>query len=139
MNSTSENHIVTSKLIPEHLRLSTLPRYFDEDYLRAESLVYYWMHRLSKTYDGGYWHFYVLSNGGFYMAPAIDSPLEVVVESNGFAATMSADAAGLVAVLYAFCQLANDLNSHRFNELYFQVREFAMCHAEAELIWRAID
>ena len=36
--------------------------------LRLEPFVYTMSSRLSDDYSGGYWHFYTLSNGGFYMA-----------------------------------------------------------------------
>jgi len=38
--------------------------------LYGENLVYLWMKKLCDEYNGGYWTYYKLSNGGYYMAPA---------------------------------------------------------------------
>ena len=45
--------------------------------------------RLSEDYGGGYWEFYTLGNGGFYMA--IDSEGQFqVISPNGWEGFMSA-------------------------------------------------
>lgn len=49
--------------------------------------------RLSEDYNGGFWNFYTLTNGGFYMAPAGDKRMRLEVDGNGFSGEMSADAA----------------------------------------------
>jgi Antirestriction protein len=61
--------------------------------LTVERTVYDVLNELAPDYCGGYWHFYALSNGGFYMAP----------------------------------------------EQYYYLRDFAMGHAEAPKILRALD
>jgi hypothetical protein len=67
---TVEDNAVTASLVTGEARPDFLPFYFGtRRMLRGEALVYGWMKRLCKSYDGGYWHFYTLSNGGFYMAP----------------------------------------------------------------------
>ena len=58
--------------------------------LRLEPFVYAMTSKLSDDYGGGYWQFYALSNGGFYMAPDGDGRFQVVSE-NGFECFMSAD------------------------------------------------
>lgn len=80
--------------VAEKDRLDFLPRYFTPRWmLRGESLVYAWMRRLSPDYQGGYWEFYKLSNGGFYMAPSPDrEALRLVVSANYFDEVVSADA-----------------------------------------------
>jgi Antirestriction protein len=60
---------------------------------------------LSPEYTGGYREFYALSNGGFYMAPASDGPIQVRSE-NGFEGELSACAFGITICLYAFSQLS---------------------------------
>ncbi len=133
---------ITAQLVPEGRRLAVLPRVFGATVMRAvraEHLVYDWMGRLCANYGGGYWHFYELSNGGFYMAPRSDERFRVCVEGNGFEGELSADAAGIVAVLFALCQLAFDSTDDRYVELYHQLRDFAVSHPEAGAIFRAID
>ncbi len=52
--------------------------------------------KLSSDYHGGYWEFYKLSNGGFYMAQDTGRKFQVFCE-NGFAGELSADALGITA------------------------------------------
>jgi hypothetical protein len=139
MPTTDQTNVITATLVPEKQRLGTLPRYFGARLTRAEMLVYHWMGALCRDYSGGYWDFYALSNGGFYMAPAREGRLRVRVDGNGFDAEMSANGAGLVAVLFALCQLANETEEDRFIQLYHQVRDYVAFHPEARLVYRAID
>lgn len=74
--------------------------------LHLEPLVYAMTERLSADYRGGYWHFYQLGNGAFYMAPDEDTVFHVVCE-NGFDGQLSADAFGITACLYAYSHLAS--------------------------------
>ena len=53
--------------------------------------------RLSEDYHGGYWEFYTLSNGGFYMAPSGDRFYHVTCE-NQFEGDLSEDAFGITGL-----------------------------------------
>lgn len=131
---------VTATLVADGDRLSFLPRYFGECLmLRGEATVYRFMDYLSQDYCGGFWNFYTLSNGGFYMSPDYDKPMRVFVDGNGFDGNMSADAAGIVASLFALGHLAAEIQNDRIIELYYLLREFACDHKEGGLILRAID
>src|SRR3546814_6505276 len=55
--------------------------------------------KLSADFTGAYWHFYTLSNGGFYMAPGDQPQYRLEWDGNGFSGDVSADAAGLIATL----------------------------------------
>jgi hypothetical protein len=132
---------VTASPVADEQRLNVLPRYFGAKLTYAELLVYQWMGQLCEGYGGGYWNFRLLSNGGFYMAPQRDEPMQIRVETNGYEGAMSADAAGVTACLFAFCDMANRTGSEqeRFIDLYYHLREYAACHAECAEILRAID
>ncbi|MGR8998212.1 MAG: antirestriction protein [Gammaproteobacteria bacterium] len=73
---------------------------------------------IADDYNGSYWEFYELSNGGFYMAPRSDSKFNVSCE-NGFEGQLSADALGIVACLYAHSNLSFSGKS-RFDEICVQ-------------------
>ena len=107
---------------------------------RLEPTIYGMADRLAPAYDGGYWHFYSLSNGGWYMAPATDAIFDVSCE-NGFEGSMSADAFGITACLYAYSNLAFDQGpfAQVCAEHYHLLREFAVEHAEARAILQATD
>lgn len=134
------DNAVWSMLVPEHKRLLFLPRSFGTKLmLRGETLVYSRMGRLAPTYSGGYWHFYELSNDGFYMAPKC-GPLQICVDAgNDFCGAMSADAAGIVAVLFALNHLGTVTQDDRCFENYHRLLDFAQTHSESTLIFRAID
>lgn len=103
------------------------------------------MARLSQDYKGGLWHFYELSNGGFYLAPNKTERMRVEVDGNGFDGAMSADAAGIVATLFALNHLVALVYEEGGPELdklsdhYYFLRDFALGHPEAVTILRAID
>jgi hypothetical protein len=131
---------VSASLVAEGDRLSFLPRFFGECLmLRGESTVYSFMNHLSEDYSGGFWNFYTLSNGGFYMAPDYNNPMRVSVNGNGFEGELSADAAGIVANLFALSHLAAKTENDRIIELYHLLREFAFDHPESRKILMAID
>jgi hypothetical protein len=118
--------------------METLPRHFGKYMLTIEDAVYTFMRHLAQDYLGGYWHFYELSNGGFYMAPDC-APLDLRVNGNGFERQMSADAAGITACLFAFSHLSFRNQNGTFSSHYYQLRDFALEHPEGAAILAAID
>lgn len=108
--------------------------------LRLEPCIFAMADMLSRDYNGGYWHFYALSNGGFYMAPASEAIFDVSCE-NGFDGKLSADALGITACLYAFSHLS--FGEGEFAQTcaqhYHWLRDFMMEHPEARAILRATD
>jgi Antirestriction protein len=140
MNELNSTDVVVATLVPDAERLDFLPTMFGTRLMmHAETLVYTWMDALSPDYSGGFWNFYALSNGGGYLAPQRTEALRVAVEGNGFAGFLSGDAAGIVATLFALCELAASVREDSIVELYHALRDFAVTHQEAALIFRAID
>ncbi|MDP1870223.1 MAG: antirestriction protein [Gallionella sp.] len=137
----AENEAITASLIADDKkRLQALPQYFgDRHMLRTEMQIYHFLDLLAADYKGGFWNYYSLSNGGFYMAPVSPAELNCVWTDNYFEGRMSADAAGITACLFAINMMANVTFEDRFSELFYQLREYAFSHPEAALIIRAID
>ncbi|MEX1731326.1 antirestriction protein, partial [Escherichia coli] len=50
-------------------RLSFLPYLFGQDFLYAEASVYALAKQMMPEYEGGFWHFIRLPDGGGYMMP----------------------------------------------------------------------
>ncbi len=71
------------------------------------------------------------------MFPNQAEPFRIEVNGNGFSGELSAEAAGIVACLFALCAFAEE--SEQGAEHYHLLRDFAMDHPEAGLIFRAID
>lgn len=132
--STIKKHIV-----PGNLRASTLPKKFPGPYAVYESLVFRYLELFSGSYEGGYWDFVELSNGGFYMSLRSSQPFHLIIASNGFDGEMSADAASVVVNLFALCQLANEHELESLTEMFYALRYYASEHSEARQILRAID
>jgi hypothetical protein len=121
--------------------MSVVDRLFGLSYvLKLEPTVFRFAERLAANYHGGYWQFYALSNGGFWMAPVTDTIFAVSSE-NGFEGKLGADALGLTACLYAFSNLS--FGEGDFAALcgqhYHFLREFVFCHPEVKAILRVID
>jgi hypothetical protein len=95
---------------------------------------------MAEEYNGGYWNFYQLSNGGFYMPPADDRMYHVVCD-NYFQGDLSADALGIVACLTAYSHLSfsGSVFSHTYADHYYRLREFMYEHPEVKKILQATD
>ena len=138
MITVNDNTPITADRVPDEERMNTLPSHFGRYLLTVENAIYSWLRELSGEYSGGYWHFYELSNGGFYMAPECES-LTVRVEGNGYAGRMSGDAAGIVACLFAFSHLSFRIPNDMLSRHFHQLLEFAAEHMDASAIIEATD
>ncbi len=134
----AESSTILAQQVSDDARMDTLPKHFGRYLISVEDAVYTLMRHLAQEYRGGYWHFYELSNGGFYMAPQME-PLDVRVDTNGYEGQMSADAAGITACLFAFSHLSFRIEDERIADHYHWLLEFAAQHTEAAQILAAID
>ncbi len=137
IESASQN--VQAREVRNDERMQMLPKHFGRDMLTVEYAVYAFMRKLASEYRGGYWTFFELSNGGFYMAPEGENTFQISVDSNGFNGPMSADAAGITACLFALSHLSFQVRNDSVANHYHQLRDFALEHAEAGAILSAID
>lgn len=132
---------ISSHIVPEADRTDFGDTLFGIQYvLKLEPTVFNMARRLAPTYNGGYWQFYALSNGGFYMAPRTDTIFDVNAD-NGFSGKLSGDALGLTACLYAFSNLSfgDGAFCETCAQQYHLLREFMFGHAEVKAILAAID
>ncbi|PZQ76994.1 MAG: antirestriction protein [Variovorax paradoxus] len=141
----AESLVPVARLVSDAERMDFLPFYFGPRLMAlGEHEVYCWMGELCKDYRGGFWNFYEVSNGGFYMAPATAQRFQVAVEGNGFEGELSADAAGIVATLFTlshlcFAEGAKGDGGAALVDSFHALRDFVSTHPEAALILRAID
>ena len=136
------NTTITRQLIAESLRVEHTAALFGIQFpLSLEPSIYAMAGSMVPAYQGGYWQFYKLSNGGFYMAPHSKKQYQVSCD-NGFEGNLSADALGITACLYAYSHLSFSDNQ-KYAEVcadhYHFLREFMLEHQEAGSILRAID
>ena len=139
MNTQTLTSPIVTSLVSDAERMLTLPRHFGSHMLEAETTVFAWLRELSADYEGAYWHFYELSNGGFYMAPDVSEPFRIEVVGNGYRGRMSADAAGITACLFAYSHLSFRFRDGPFGDHYAWLLDFAADHAESAVILAAVD
>lgn len=132
---------ITRKRVSDDQRVNHTANLFGVHFpMRLEPFVYSIASNIAQKYNGGYWEFYQLSNGGFYMAPDFDTKFTVSCE-NGFSGPMSADALGITACLYAYSHLSfgDDEFAEVCAQQYHWLREYMLEHSEARGILGAID
>ena len=134
---------ITRHLVPEGQRLAVVADLFGVHYaLRLEPVAFGVTERMTQgQYCGGYWLFYTLGNGGFYMAPDDDRVFTVSCD-NYWQGQLSADALGIVSCLYAFSHLSfggPESFARTCADHYHRLRQYMMDHAELAAILGAID
>ena len=141
MNTQASPLPVTRELVPEDQRLVVAEQLFGMAFpLQLEPVVYGITDRMAEEYTGGYWHFWTLSNGGFYMAPAEDRLFHVKCQ-NMYEGDLSGDALGITACLYAYSNLSFSLSdiAEDYARHYHLLREYMLGHPEAREILGATD
>ena len=83
MSAQTSLSLITKELVPEDQRMAVTERLFGIHFpLKLEPVIYGITDRMAAdTYNGGYWSFYQLSNGGFYIAPSNDRTYQVTCHS----------------------------------------------------------
>ena len=141
MNSQASQTKVTREPVPEDRRMAVVEKLFGIHFpLQLEPVIYGITEKIAEDYDGGYWDFHTLSNGGFYMAPSGDDVFHVTCD-NMFEGDLSADALGITACLYAYSNLS--FADGRFARVcachYHRLREYMLEHPEVREILGATD
>ena len=136
----SNRERIAAVLVGEEDRIMCLPRLFGlARMIEVEAVTYGYMSKLSADYTGAYWHFYTLSNGGFYMAPGDQPQYRLEWDGNGFSGDVSADAAGLIAPLFMLGHMHEKYGEDQFAQLYAWASAYAAQHSEAGPIGAALD
>lgn len=106
----------------------------------AENTLYSLMDRLSpQDYGGGFWDFYELDCKPLYLVPTSKPRYRIAWDTNGYEGEVSADAAGIIATLFALSHLSFRFESDLLTEGYSRLYDHAAEHSEAAEIFQAID
>lgn len=137
----SLDRLIQSSLVPDKLRPHFWQQQFGQiaQWMTLETLTFSWMSRLCKQYNGGIWCFYILSNGGAYIAPDSEQSWSVYNKLNGNSAEMSSEAVGIAVCLMNWSHHACRTGSSAMSEHFYRLREFALSHPESIAIMRIID
>ena len=124
-------------------RLYFLPHYLGRAHAVFQNCLFYLAKQFLEPYDGGYWEFYHLSNGGFVMA--LDDDNTITVNSpNGSSATVDAETASIVVSLMTLSDLSFNLQTdsdelHKVVTSFHALREFALEHPNSNTILKLVD
>lgn len=131
----------SATIVPEASRPEFLPTLFGRSLLIvAENAVYSLMERLSPLdYGGGFWTFYEHEGKPLFLAPQSKSRFRITGEITGFQGEVPAEAAGIIATLFAFSHLSFQYQSEHLSEGYGRLYAYSADHPEAVEIFQAID
>ncbi|HHR6503007.1 TPA: antirestriction protein [Providencia alcalifaciens] len=144
-NGKDETVITAIEVKNAQARLKFLPSKLGRYCIAFENAIYHWMTRNAVAYNGGYWDFYTLSNGGFYLQPTKGYML---TSPNGFMDDVSAQEAGIIVTLmmlshfsFVMYEKEHHEDCERISDYFHQLREFIFTlSAESQsTIFRAID
>ena len=126
-----------------HQRMGFLPQYLGNAHIQFQNRIYFFAQHFIAGYDGGYWEFYHLSNGGLMME--WDNCDNITVNSpNGSSAEVDAETASIVINLIALSDLSFALqaNSNSLSQVvngFHSLHEFALQHPHSTTILKLID
>lgn len=128
-------------IVPEARRMTFLTALFSPALmLIGERAVYQFMSWLAPDdYTGGLWHFHERDGHPLFMSPYSYKRFRIFCETNGYMGEVSAEAAGIIATLFALSHLSFRHEANQLAEAYMRVYEFAGEHSEAGEIFKAID
>ena len=121
--------------------MAFLPRLFGPRlFIISEHAVFGFMERLSPAdYNVGLWDFYEIQGEPLYLAPTSRSHFHLSWDGNGYEGEVSADAAGIIATLFAFSHLSFRHDAAELSDGFARLYAYAADHPEAREIFQAID
>ena len=143
--SSGEN-LVSVQRVPASERHTFFEDYFDRLAPEAPQLLTHWMQSHCQDYAGGYWEYFYTSNGTCFVVPGFEGKKHFQILSRGFSAEMSAEAAGVSAMLNvlkclawkAWSENGNDLLIGRLNQFESALWEYALTLDEKRVICMAV-
>ncbi|EPB4202422.1 TPA: antirestriction protein [Yersinia enterocolitica] len=132
---------LTATRISDAQRIHFWPKHFGKvpKWALIEPRIFRWLDRLCADYQGDFWDFYTLPNGGAFMVPGTEQDYVLFNALNGNGATVSRDAAGVVACLMTYSHHACRTECDAMTEHYYLLRDYALRHPECSAIMHIID
>lgn len=123
-----EQQITEIEITAPKARLDFLFSKLRSQCIAFENAVFNTMGKLCSEYNGGFWKFYNLSNGSFYMQPPKSYEL---CSPNGFMDEVTAQEAGIIVTImmlseFSFYTHEKGLNEdcERISNYFHQLRDF---------------
>ncbi|MGI3399772.1 antirestriction protein, partial [Providencia stuartii] len=106
------------------------------DWQRIEGDIFNMMAKCCQTYQGAFWEFSMLSNGGAFIWPDMLEPsLQMFNPHNGNEAELSPEATGIAVCLMVYSIWLFKTESSVLIEYFYQLRDYAMQHPEQAQIF----
>lgn len=110
------------------------------DWERLEGDIFKLMDQMCEVYQGAFWEFSMLSNGGAFIWPdMLETSLRMFNPHNGNEAKLSPEAAGIAVCLMAYSIWSFKTESPELVEYFYQLRDYAIQHPEQAQIFHLID
>ncbi len=137
--------VITASMVPQKERLNFYPS-ITRQFLFLEGMVYRFSEQFLTEYDGGYWEFVTLDNGGKFAYPVMSAPVTLNNPNNYASGEFSSEAAGMciwliVLSVCAIVAFEKDDYAEMENFSCHQtcLMEYARAHPEWDNIARVID
>lgn len=113
----------------------------------AKAVISNWFKHYCPDHQGGYLEYLTTDNGGCFVVPSYEGKKKVSIPSNFYRGEMSAEAAGITAMLYTLNHLAwhlwernsSDPLTDALNQRAEALKAYAAAHEEGSAIFLAID
>ncbi|EPB9883612.1 antirestriction protein [Yersinia enterocolitica] len=139
--TTTQVDTLTATPVTDSQRIHFWPDHFGEipQWILIEPQVFGWLDRLCDDYRGDFWDYYTLSGGGAFMVPGTEQDYALFNALNGNGATVSREAAGIIACLMTYSHHACYTESETMTDYFYRLREYALQHLESRAIFDLID
>jgi hypothetical protein len=134
----SEVEIVARKVTNLVERSRCLAAIAGRDCVVLEHTIYDLLCTLTDDHDGGFWDYFQLSNGGFYMAPKSAKSFHIFCSRNGFERDTCANTAGIIATAMAYSHLTGRPRGSYFARAYERLSDFIFQQSDADTIRAAL-
>lgn len=141
MNHSTESTIAVT-LVPDEQRLDFWFNHFGavKGWTTFEIVTFTTFGQFCEAYNGGYWEYCILSNGGAFIYPDIsEEALTLFNMHNGNEAQVSCEAAGIVVFLILYSIWSFQTKSELMCDRFYQLRDYALQHSESAAIFHLID
>ncbi|MBS0055203.1 antirestriction protein [Yersinia sp. Marseille-Q3913] len=139
--TTTQMDTLTATPVTDSQRIHFWPDHFGEipQWILIEPQVFGWLDRLCDDYRGDFWDYYTLSGGGAFIVPGTEQDYTLFNGLNGNGATVSREAAGIIACLMAYSHHACRTENEFMTEHFYRLRAYALHHPESHAIFALID
>lgn len=91
---------IAKKEVTGSARGKFLVNHFGRHFMRADNMMFNFSKRHLVGFEGAYWHFYELDNGGFLIVPDFKDQMKLVIPSNYTDMQVDAETYGTILTLY---------------------------------------